>query len=462
MRIDLAAGAGRGAASTRSASASCSPSAFIRRCATSPAPRRELGVRTIFNLLGPLTNPAGARRQLARRLRARVGRAAGAGARPPRQRSARWSCTATTGSTRSRSTGADAWSPSCATARVRTLSRSTPEDVRPARAAAPADLARRRRGATAPRSSARVLAGRATAAQPTSPLLNAGGGALRRRRAPTSIAAGVARGARRGATAARARSKLERAGRVHQPMILDDIVAARRDDLARAKRASPLAALRERPLYRASRGAASRAALRARRPAVIAEVKKASPSRGVIRADFDPVAIARALRRRRRGGDLGADRGALLPGQPRAISRRSARAVDVPLLRKDFVFDPYQLVEARACGRRRGAADRRDPRRRAAARAARRWRDELGLDALVEVHTSRGARARRRAPARALIGINNRDLRTFVTTLDDRRAAAPLVPRRRAGRGRERHRDAGRRRAPASAPASTPSWSARR
>ena len=88
-------------------------------------------------------------------------------------------------------------------------------------------------------------------------------------------------------------------------MILDDIVAARRDDVARAKRATPVAELEERPAYGAPRRGFA-AALRARRPAFIAEVKKASPSRGVIRADFDAGRRSRELRGRRCRGDLGA------------------------------------------------------------------------------------------------------------------------------------------------------------
>jgi len=75
-------------------------------------------------------------------------------------------------------------------------------------------------------------------------------------------------------------------------MILDDIIAARRADLAAARLAEPLAALRDRPGWALTRRRFT-AALRARRPAVIAEVRKASPSKGVIGADFDPVAIAR-------------------------------------------------------------------------------------------------------------------------------------------------------------------------
>jgi indole-3-glycerol phosphate synthase len=207
-------------------------------------------------------------------------------------------------------------------------------------------------------------------------------------------------------------------------MILDDIVAARRVDVANAKRTVPLAALEGCARYQeARRGFA--AALRAHPPAVIAEVKKASPSRGVIRADFDPVAIAQ------RYASAGAAAISVLTeerffqGSPAHLEAIRA-AVDVPLLRKDFIFDPYQLAEARAWG-----ADAAllivamlDDSALADLRAA---GTGLGLDVLVEVHTA-GEVDRAVAAGATLIGVNNRDLKTFVTTLETAIRLRPLIP----------------------------------
>ena len=197
-------------------------------------------------------------------------------------------------------------------------------------------------------------------------------------------------------------------------MILDDIIAARRDDLAAAQRAHPLEALRERPGWALPRRGFT-AALRARRPAVIAEVKKASPSKGVIRADFDPVAIAR------RYAACGAAAISVLTeerhfqGSPAHLEAIRA-AVDVPLLRKDFIVDPYQVAEARAWGADAillivAALDD------AALRDLHAAALDLGLDVLVEAHTAEEV-DRASAAGATLIGINNRDLRTFVTTLE--------------------------------------------
>ena len=119
---------------------------------------------------------------------------------------------------------------------------------------------------------------------------------------------------------------------------------------------------------------------------VIAECKRRSPSRGVLRADYDAAAIARALRGERRRRDLGADRADVLRRVARRSGRRPARASSLPVLRKDFVVDEYQLVEARAAGADAvllivAALD--DERLRALHEGAR----ALGLAALVEVHT---------------------------------------------------------------------------
>jgi indole-3-glycerol phosphate synthase len=207
-------------------------------------------------------------------------------------------------------------------------------------------------------------------------------------------------------------------------MILDDIVRARRDDVARAKRATPTTALATWPRYaEARRGFA--AALHRQRPAVIAEVKKASPSKGVIRADFDPVAIARGY------AAGGAAAISVLTEerffQGRAEHLEAVRAaVDLPLLRKDFVFDPYQVVEARALGADAVLliAAMLDDAQLAVLRAA---AGDLGLDALVEVHTADEV-ARAVALGATLIGVNNRDLRTFATSLATAERLRPLIP----------------------------------
>jgi indole-3-glycerol phosphate synthase len=207
-------------------------------------------------------------------------------------------------------------------------------------------------------------------------------------------------------------------------MILDDIVAARREDVARAKQATPVGELEARPSYRAARRPFA-AALRARRPALIAEVKKASPSRGVIRADFDPVAIARCY------ASAGAAAVSVLTEerffQGSAADLEAIRAaIDLPLLRKDFLFDPYQLSEARAWGADAAlliVAMLDDTQLVELLRAG----TSLGLDVLVEAHNEQEV-ARAVAAGATLIGVNNRDLRTFVTTLETAELLRPLIP----------------------------------
>jgi indole-3-glycerol phosphate synthase len=207
-------------------------------------------------------------------------------------------------------------------------------------------------------------------------------------------------------------------------MILDDILAARRLDVAAAKRRTPVRELETWPLYGEPRRGFS-AALRGAAPTIIADVKKASPSRGVIRADFEPIAIARAYAAGGAAALSVLTEERFFQGRPEYLAEIRA-AVALPLLRKDFLFDPYQLVEARAWG-----ADAAllivaalEPGQLAELLAT---ATELGLDALTEAHSEGEVEIAAGAGAR-IIGINNRDLRTFVTTLDTAVRLRPRIP----------------------------------
>jgi indole-3-glycerol phosphate synthase len=159
------------------------------------------------------------------------------------------------------------------------------------------------------------------------------------------------------------------------------------------------------------------AALRAscRKPAVIAEVKKASPSKGVIREDFDPVAIARGYAA---GGasclSVLTDKTFFQGGFEVLVAVREA--VDLPLLCKEFILSPYQLYQARAAGADAAlliAAILDDADLGYLLKVAR----SLGLAALVEVHDAQEMERVLRLEGVAMIGINNRDLSTFHTDL---------------------------------------------
>ena len=212
------------------------------------------------------------------------------------------------------------------------------------------------------------------------------------------------------------------------PDVLARILDRKREEVAEGARAVPLAAARRRAAEAApARGfeAALRAKTGAGRAAVIAEIKRASPSRGVIREDFDPSRIAAGYERAGAAAlSVLTDR-EFFRGAPEHL-RAAREATALPVLRKDFLIDPWQVYEARAMGADCvllivAALD--DGRLGALADLAR----GLGLDVLVEVHDEAELERALRLPTR-LIGINNRDLRTFDTTLETTKRLAAHVP----------------------------------
>jgi indole-3-glycerol phosphate synthase len=207
--------------------------------------------------------------------------------------------------------------------------------------------------------------------------------------------------------------------------ILDQIVADKRREVQTRRAAQPRAEL-ERRLAAAPPVRDFRAALE-RGPGlgIIAEVKKASPSAGVLRAEFDPVALALAY------ADGGADAISVLTDEPHFQGRLEyltaiRSAVLPPVLRKDFILDPYQVVEARVAGAdavlliAEVLSEQELPALLAEIHA-------LGMQALVELY-DRANLPRVLASGAQLIGVNNRDLRTFVTRLEHTLDLARDVP----------------------------------
>lgn len=210
--------------------------------------------------------------------------------------------------------------------------------------------------------------------------------------------------------------------------ILQRILAVKAEEIARAKKEKPAVELQHEA---AAAGAprdfvgAIRAKIAAGKPAVIAEIKKASPSRGVLREQFDPAAIAASYERHG-----GACLSVLTDGQffqGTLAHLREARAhCGLPVLRKDFTIDTYQVCEARAGGADcilLIAAALEDARMRELERVAR----ELGMAVLVEVHDAQELE-RALALDTPLLGINNRNLRTFETRLETTLGLLDRIP----------------------------------
>ena len=200
--------------------------------------------------------------------------------------------------------------------------------------------------------------------------------------------------------------------------ILRRILTVKADEIARAKLAVPLAPLRaqaEAAEPPRDFAAALRHGLAAGQAAVIAEIKKASPSKGVLRADFDPAAIAASYAKHGAACLSVLTDAQFFQGDAGCL-RRARAACHLPVLRKDFMLDPYQVYEARAMG-----ADcillivaALDPARMRELEAT---AHGLGMSVLVEAHD--GAELERALElATPLVGINNRNLRTFETRLD--------------------------------------------
>jgi indole-3-glycerol phosphate synthase len=208
-------------------------------------------------------------------------------------------------------------------------------------------------------------------------------------------------------------------------VILDRIVAAKSREIASLKQATPLARLQE-AVNDLPRARDFRQAINHRPCAIVAEVKKSSPSKGTIREQFEPVQIASIYQ------EHGAQAVSVLTDEQFFEGKGDyltaiKKAISLPLLRKDFIIDPYQIYETRILG---GdallliAAILDKGQLQEYIQLA----EQLGLASLVEVHTKEEL-AKALAAGAEIIGINNRDLQTFSTDLKRTLELAPMIPK---------------------------------
>jgi len=207
-------------------------------------------------------------------------------------------------------------------------------------------------------------------------------------------------------------------------MILDDIVQVKRREVAQRKKTTPLSAL-EAAIDGMPQTCDFRLSLAGEDCSIIAEVKRRSPSRGVIREDFDPVRIAREYERHRAAAVSVLTDETFFGGSDADLTAVKS-VIRLPVLRKEFIIDPWQIYETRAIGADAllliaailGEGQLREYLDLAAS---------LGLASLVEVHDHRELEMALGAGAE-IIGINNRDLQTFTTDIGTSLALALLVP----------------------------------
>ncbi len=207
--------------------------------------------------------------------------------------------------------------------------------------------------------------------------------------------------------------------------MLNKIIAQKRDEVKQRKQSQPLSALKERIAQRETPLDLA-AALKGDQIRLIAEVKRASPSRGILCPDFNPVALAKKFAQ---GGAAAISVLTEVNYFGGSLDHLAAikEAVSLPILRKDFIFDPYQVYETAAYG-----ADALllivsilSQKQLAELLAL---SHSLGLECLVEVHNEAEADRALLSGAK-IIGINNRDLRTFNVDINTTRRLRPLLPR---------------------------------